>query len=368
MSGSNSSLLSRLFRTALFSGWLQFMPPFGLALALAAASFTGFLLGWSGRGWALGGLAALFFLWGLFDLIVIKLRLVSLPERALTPPTGDAFAVMRARRAVRAFQPRKLDNIDRAFVTERLTHHTAADSAHAIAQGRMRAVLLDAPLTVWPSVGAQSFIVVLGPKAYDRLAVIEAGRAVQHVVNEAVARGLATCWIGPGADHALVAAALGAEFDAAQDHILCVVAIGYESRYKPFFIRLAALSGKRRKPMMDLVFEEAPGLPAPMKRAPFKALAPALEAVRWAPSSYNSQTSRIILVSEDKTLLKAQFCATEGSRFYAPLALGIWCANWETGMEALGYSGRWRALDAPRPIAGDLVHDVTWWPEGATAP
>lgn len=368
MSGSNSSLLARLMRRAMFSGWVQYAPPFAIALAFFAASYTGFLLGWSGRGWALGALAGLFLIWGFFDLIIIKLRLVALPDLTPSPRTGDAFALMRARRAVRSFQPRKLDNIDRAFVTERIEHHTALDSAHAIAQGRMRAVLLDAPLPVWPSVNAQSFIVVLGPKTYDRLAVIEAGRAVQHVVNEAVARGLATCWIGPGADHAHVTAALGADFDADRDHILCVVAIGYESRYKPMFIRLAALAGKRRKPVMDLAFDEAPGLPAPMKRAPFKALAPAVEAVRWAPSSYNSQTSRMIFVCEDSKLLKVQFCAAEGSRYYAPLALGIWCANWETGVEALDQRGRWRALDAPRHIAGGLVHDVTWWPEGTSAP
>ncbi|GLY83756.1 hypothetical protein [Actinoallomurus iriomotensis] len=38
------------------------------------------------------------------------------------------------------------------------------------------------------------------------------------------------------------------------------------------------------------------------------------------------------------------FFTTTASRFYAPVALGIWCANWETGCEALGIPGRFQVL------------------------
>ncbi|MGH1367496.1 MAG: nitroreductase family protein [Maritimibacter sp.] len=349
-----------------FSGWLQFFPPFfvALLLALLGAAFIALGGGWLGRAILAGALvlAAL----GLFDVVVSKLRLIRLPEPTPTPVEGDVFAMMHARRATRAFQPKPLENVHRTLIKERLDFHTAIDSADAIEQGVMRAVLLDAPLKVWPAFGAQTFVVVLGPKTYNRLAVIEAGRAVQHVVNEATAAGISTCWIGPGADRSSVEAALGAQFDASQDHVLCVVALGYGSRYRPLLIRLAAFTGKRRKPMADLMFEEAPGLPAPLGRAPYKGLRPVLEACRGAPSSYNSQTSRLIMTRQDKTLIKAQFCCEEGSQYYAPLALGIWCANWETGMKALGVEGRWITLEEPRALAGGLVHDLSWKPARQT--
>ena len=59
------------------------------------------------------------------------------------------------------------------------------------------------------------------------------------------------------------------------------------------------------------------------------------------------------------------FCVVTSSRYYAPVALGIWCANWELGCEALGLQGL--VESHPNPV-GELAiprHDVTWVPMGA---
>jgi hypothetical protein len=48
-----------------------------------------------------------------------------------------------------------------------------------------------------------------------------------------------------------------------------------------------------------------------------------------------------MLVVEDDQVRRVDFVATTPSRFYAPVALGIWVANWETGCAALGIEGRW---------------------------
>ncbi|MCB0012296.1 MAG: hypothetical protein KDE34_10350, partial [Anaerolineales bacterium] len=40
------------------------------------------------------------------------------------------------------------------------------------------------------------------------------------------------------------------------------------------------------------------------------------------------------------------FYAATASRYYAAVALGIWCANWEMGCEALGITGRLDVLAA----------------------
>lgn len=39
--------------------------------------------------------------------------------------------------------------------------------------------------------------------------------------------GLATCWIGPGADHESITLKLGQRFDKERDHIICVCAVGH---------------------------------------------------------------------------------------------------------------------------------------------
>ena len=68
--------------------------------------------------------------------------------------------------------------------------------------------------------------------------------------------GVATCWIGPGTDHQSVIAALGPRFNQEEDHICCVCALGYASRYIPRFI--AIMQGlKSRLPLHSLFFVDA---------------------------------------------------------------------------------------------------------------
>ena len=67
---------------------------------------------------------------------------------------------------------------------------------------------------------------------------------------------------------------------------------------------------------------------------------------------------------EGGRLVRFEFYAATRSRFYAPVALGIWCANWELGCAALGQAGRFEVLDAAaREVDGapDLPRcDVSW--------
>jgi hypothetical protein len=67
-----------------------------------------------------------------------------------------------------------------------------------------------------------------------------------------------------------------------------------------------------------------------------------------SPSSYNGQTTRAAAVTEgtgdQKRLVRMDFAAATESRYYAPVALGIWCADWVTGCQALGISGHFAVL------------------------
>lgn len=99
-------------------------------------------------------------------------------------------------------------------------------------------------MTVWPGVGAHEFLVAIAPRSYDRLALIDVGRNLQKVVLHATRMGVATCWIGPGADQSSVIKHLGDRFDPDRDHVVCICAVGYRSRFQPLSIRVAEWVGQ----------------------------------------------------------------------------------------------------------------------------
>ena len=63
-------------------------------------------------------------------------------------------------------------------------------------------------------------------------------------------------------------------------------------------------------------------------------------------------------------VVRFDFFTTTASRFYAPVALGIWCANWETGCDALGIPGHLAVLPVDSRSNGDISelsqYDVSW--------
>jgi nitroreductase len=233
---------------------------------------------------------------------------------------------------------------------------------------------VSAPLTVWPTVNATEFLVAIAPKQYDRLAVIDVGRSLQKIVMDATRVGLGTCWIGPGADHASIMQHLGDRFDPEKDHIICVCAVGYKSGYVPLFIRVFNAQFYRRLPLSSLFFADSHfEEPLNLDASPFNRFGRTHEICQWAPSSYNGQTTRCVAVMEQNgasdadapRLARFDFYSTTELRYYAPVAAGIWCANWEMGCAALSIHGHFAALsDEERGVQGkkDQLprYDLSW--------
>jgi len=169
---------------------------------------------------------------------------------------------------------------------------------------------------------------------------------------DATRMGLATCWIGPGANQASVAQHLGDRFNSMEDHIICVCAVGYKSWYIPTFIRIFNMQFRRRLPLSKLFFTDSHFKePLNVTAYPFNRFGRNYEICEWAPSSYNGQTSRCAAVmahsdNGEPHLARFDFYAATDSRYYAVVALGIWCANWEMGCEALGLDGHLAVLSA----------------------
>ena len=305
-------------------------------------------------------LAALLFTNFLFDVATVRYGLH--PRETLPEPRDDldAFDLMRARRPCRSFQKGNLTDAHREAVLKLAQTHSQPQNC--IGSRPIRFEYLAAPLTVWPVVRGTEFLVAVAEREYHEEAVVDIGRSLQKVVLGATRMGLGTCWIGPGADPSSVAQNLGARFDPKRDHVICVCAIGYPSRYMPVSVRMLTRSMGWRKALSELFFtgpDCADGID-PNAEA-YAEFGRCFEACQWSPSSYNAQPTRAAAVVEDGKLVRMDFCAATKSRYYAMVALGIWIANWEYGCDALGIDGHVTKVSADDSARPDLPRYVISW-------
>ena len=210
---------------------------------------------------------------------------------------------------------------------------------------KIRIEYISANIRVWPLVNGQEFLVAIAPKEYNRLSVMDVGRTLQKIVIDATRMGLGTCWVGPGADHKSIVPKLGNRFNPEMDNIICICAVGYESKLKPLFVSIFSKKMRNRLPIEALFFSDyemtdslSSGIPADAK---YNQL---LEACRWGPSSYNGQTTRGIVIQEHEQFKRIDFCSSTTSKYYAAVAAGIWCANWEMGCQERNLIGSFEIL------------------------
>ncbi len=343
-----------------FTGWLQYVIPLIPATLLVALFGAAQLVGLPrvAMGFAVGAVGLLAI--ALFDVVTVRYR-IRLPEgRPGRNDHLDLFDLMRARRSCRSFQTRFMNDEDRTALLESVQRHIHTPT---LGPTPVRLEYIRGRLTVWPVVNGTEFLVAIVPLPYERRSVIDVGRTLQKVVMDATRLGLATCWIGPGADHESLSRHLGDRLDPEREQIICTCAVGYRSRYAPLFVRLFNAMMGRRLPLSELFFTDAElSVPMDVETPSHAQFGRTFEACQWAPSSYNGQTTRAVLRSDAGVVQGVDFYAATSSRYYAPVALGIWCANWELGCEALGLEGL--VASHPKPV-GELAiprHDVTWVP------
>jgi hypothetical protein len=326
-----------------FTGWLQYLLPLVFVFIFFVIAGIAYLFNGKFLTISFLVLGTLVFMMGIFDLVTVKFRL-RFPERLPQRQDDlDLFDLMRVRRSCRSFQTRSLTDADYKELMESVCEHS---SEALIGASSIRLEYISASLTVWPTVNATEFLVAIAPKKYNRLAVIDVGRTLQKIVMDATRMGLGTCWIGPGADHASIMRNLGNRFDPDKDHIICVCAIGYKSRYIPMFLRIFNAQFNRRLPLTELFYSDS-SFEKPLKVSidPFDRFGRTYEVCQWAPSSYNGQTTRCVAETDKRgDLNRFDFYTATSSRFYAPVAVGIWCANWELGCDALGIQGHFAKL------------------------
>jgi nitroreductase len=363
-------MLRRIKVRLQFTGWLQYLLTAVAAIVFLVIAALGKLIGiWPvPLFWLLFSIGALLLAVTVFDVITVKLGLRPSEPVPRRRDDLDAFDLMRSRRSCRSFQSRELTDAHREELVRAARERSRP--GHLTGTSPIRLEYIAAPLTVWPMVGAHEFFIAIAPRDYDRLAIIDVGRSLQKVVLHATRMGVATCWIGPGADQTSIVTHLGDRFDPDRDHVVCVCAVGYRSRFEPLAVRVIELTQHRRLPLASLFFADprfqrplAVGIP------PFSSFGRCYEVCQWSPSSFDSQTTRCVVTADHtgQTVARVDFYAATLSRYYAPVALGIWCADWETGCNALGITGHFQTLTPGERDVSNVPavprYDVSWIPD-----
>jgi nitroreductase len=351
------------------SGWLQYIIHAIWVLVILVIAGIGWLIGYWPvlLFWVPLGFAGLLSIALVGTIIIVKYG-IHPTERI---PSGkadlDAFDLMRARRSCRSFQSRNLTAEHHAELME--TVNVCSKQNLQLGQQPIRFEYIAAPLTVWPVVGAHEFLVAIAPREYKRLSIIDVGRSHQKIVLHATRMGLSTCWIGPGADQKSIIQHLDDNFEPNKDHVICVCAIGYESMFKPLLVRVVKIFQHKRLPLSELFFTDPSSeLALETDSAPFNEYGRCYEVCQWSPSSFNSQTTRCTAVTDSTVdqdkLIRFDFFAATTSRYYAAVALGIWCANWESGCAALNKNGHFEILSPTERNCEELSepprYDISW--------
>jgi nitroreductase len=354
-----------------FSGWLQYVVHGVWAVIAWALVGIGWLIGYSPLLLFWLPLAiAVFLTISLFGtILIVKYGLHPAERIPASKAHLDVFDIVKDRRSCRSFQSRNLTPEHHQEIMKSVGRHS--QPVRQLGGHPVRFEYIAAPLTVWPVVGGHEFLVAIAPKEYNRITIVDVGRSLQKVVIDATRMGLATCWIGPGADQGSIISHLGDKFDPSRDHVICVCAVGYESIYKPFFIRLIQRVQHKRMPLDELFFDGPTfGRSLDTTSKPFSDYGRCYEVCQWSPSSYNGQTTRAVAVTDDtgENLVRTDFYSSTNSRFYAMVALGIWLANWEIGCEELGRSGYFSELSADERCVENSAEPpryiASWLPDG----
>lgn len=271
-----------------FSGWLQYTVHAIFVLVPAFITMLGYFIGYFPivLFWLPLVLTILLTIALFGTIIMVKYGLHPAEKIPADKKNLDMFQIMRARRACRSFQSRNLTKEHLDELMEEVKHQT--QPKNQLGTKPIRFEYVNKALTVWPVVGAHEFLVAIAPREYDRLSVIDIGRSLQKVVLHATKMGLATCWIGPGADQDSIISNLGNKFDSNKDHVICVCAIGYSSMYKPLLIRVVNKIQHKRLALSELFFSsENLQNPIDTEIKPYNEYGRCYEVCQWSPSSYN---------------------------------------------------------------------------------
>jgi len=215
----------------------------------------------------------------------------------------------------------------------------------------------------------QGFIVgAMGPGAKN---LEDFGYLMERAVLEASGLGLGTCWLGGSFRKSRFAAGFGLAKD---EMIPAVVAAGYCADEQ----KSGGWAGRAVKRSVRLAPEAmffSDGFDQALPEGDAGVLAPALEAVRWAPSASNKQPWRIVRAGRrwHFYLRRTKGYGRGVSRLFFPVEdlqradLGIAMCHFELAVREAGASGVWAVADPGIVVPDDLTSYAATWQEAESA-
>ncbi len=168
------------------------------------------------------------------------------------------------------------------------------------------------------------------------------GYAMEHIVLQATALGLGTCWLG-----IFKRGPFGDAMRPEGEMMPAVVALGYPAEKRTLMDRIVAsgAGARTRKPFEALFFEE--DFKTPLK--PQEPLRECLEMVRIAPSASNKQPWRAVRQGETLHFYLAEDKAYAGNRMLGfsiqRVDMGIGACHFDLAAKALGLPGGFAVSD-----------------------
>jgi hypothetical protein len=215
--------------------------------------------------------------------------------------------------------------------------------------------------------GATGFIVGAVQRAPNDLE--DYGYLLEQVILYATGLGLGTCWLGGTFTRSTFVRRFGGlQRGETMPAVVSIGRIGDDGTER---IRERE-EGSRRLPSSELFFEGRFG--APLALGDAGAYAPALEAVRMAPSATNKQPWRLVRSGASwHFYLHRSKHYGKGSALFTVLRLadlqrvdlGIALCHFELVARERGLDGSWLASDPGIPLPGKDVEYVATWVEAA---
>jgi nitroreductase len=184
------------------------------------------------------------------------------------------------------------------------------------------------------------------------------GYLLEHLVLKATELRLGTCWMG------YFNREFFADFLTSPDELIPAIAVvgvpAENPRLGERFIRMG-IGANGRKGWQELFFMG--GFATPLVKEAAGPYAEALEMVRWAPSSVNTQPWRIVMDADARTF---HFHLRKAKQSYYDMGLhhvdiGIAMAHFELGAREKGLDGKWAVADPNLPsLPAGAEYRVSW--------
>jgi nitroreductase len=263
--------------------------------------------------------------------------------------------LVKQRYSCRAYQDRPIEEADRRTLDEFLGSVTAGPFGNRVRFSLLAATESDR--TSLKGLGTYGFVKntpgflvgAVEPGARD---LEDYGYQMERAVLAATDLGLQTCWLGGTFNKSTFARKIGA---TRKETVPAVVAVGYPTAGSQDAWMRQRAGSHHRLPAERLFFDGRFGQPLDLGGA--GGFAPALEALRWAPSASNKQPWRVVRSGETwHFYLQRAKGYGKGSATFVLLRLadlprvdlGIALCHFDLVARERGLAGHW-VVDAPTP-------------------